>query len=264
MRPAWWLDLPTIPEGYHRLLAPRLNAPWVPELLARCPVAPGERVLDLACGAGLVAAAAADAGARVEGADSWDEMARIARRERPGLGWVLADLGRLPFRAGAFDVALCQQGLQFADEASAALQEARRVLRPGGRLGATVWADLGGCPAFAALRDAVGARLGMETAPGVAVPEELADPEAFAATLAEAGFGSVRVERVRRILRFGSVEDFLRSFVAGSYLSEHVSAASPRQLAGILDDMEKRLAPRADAGGFAFPIEAHVAVARAP
>lgn len=260
----WWLDLPSIPEGYHHLLAPRLNAPWVPELLSRCPVAPGERVLDLAAGTGLVAAAAAAQGARVFGVDSWDEMAGIMRREHGPLPWAIAHLERLPLRAGSFDVALCQQGFQFADEPRAALREARRVLRPGGRLGATVWTDLHQCPAFAALREAVGARLGMETAPGVALPDELATAPSFTATLKACEYVDVRVERARRVLRFDSVEDFTRSFFAGSYLSEHVPSATPSQLAGILEDMESLLAHHVDSSGFSFPIEAHVAVARAP
>lgn len=255
-----------IPEGYHRLLAPRLIEPWTGELVgrARLPEEGGARVLDLACGSGVVARAL-PAGTRVVGADAWDEMLVLAR-EASGRGpaWAVADFHRLPFRGGAFDAVLCQQALQFADEPALVLGEARRVLAPGGRAVFAVWADLDASPGFAILRREVARHWGEEAAPGVAMPFSLDEPGALRAGLARAGFEDVRVERLAKDLRFRDARDFLRSYVAGSYLLELLPAQpAPRQRA-LLESVGAALAPWTGPNGLAFPIAAHLVSGRAP
>lgn len=123
----------------------RFMAPFVAALVAAC-VRPGDAVLDVACGTGFAARAAADAageGARVAAVDLNPAMIAHARSVTPstrGIEWREASALELPYDDATFDVVLCQQGLQFFPDPVAGLREMARVLRPGGRLGATVWA----------------------------------------------------------------------------------------------------------------------------
>jgi ubiquinone/menaquinone biosynthesis C-methylase UbiE len=103
---------------------------------------PGERVLDIGSGPGfLVAEMAAEVGSggRVDGVDPSESMLAIARRRETSAGAAPIELSvgdalSLPFGEGSFDAAVSTQVLEYVDDVGAALAEARRVLRPGGRL----------------------------------------------------------------------------------------------------------------------------------
>ena len=130
------------PEAYERHLVPAIFAPWATVLLELARLQPGERVLDAACGTGVVARAATSrvgAAGTVTGVDLNPGMLDVARavsgEAGQAIAWREGDLAALPFADGAFDVVLCQQGLQFFPDCLAALQEMRRVLVPGGQLG---------------------------------------------------------------------------------------------------------------------------------
>ena len=253
-----------IPEGYHRLLAPRLIEPWTQDVVEAVPLPEGAAVLDLACGTGLVARALPGA-VRVVGVDGWDEMTRLARTLAPGVAWTTGDFHRLPFRDASFDAVLCQQGLQFADDLGAVLSECRRVLRPDGHATFATWADLASSPGFARLRDEVARHWGEEAAPGVAMPFSLDDPAALRRALREAGFAEVRVERRARTLVFPGVPGFLRAYVAGSYLLDLLPGRSVGEQQALLDGLEAALAPWLDDdGALRFPLHAHLSLARAP
>jgi ubiquinone/menaquinone biosynthesis C-methylase UbiE len=121
-------------------------APCATQLLDLAAVEPGERVLDVACGTGIVArraAARVGAGGVVAGSDVNEGMLEVAAATAIDLPvrieWHRADATALPLPDGAFDVVCCQQGLQFVPDPPLALREARRVLTPGGRLALAVW-----------------------------------------------------------------------------------------------------------------------------
>lgn len=106
------------------------------EALAERDVAPGARILDLACGTGLVAAELVARGYRVTGADVSEPMLRIARERAPGATFVTARAEALPFPTSSFDAATCAQAFHWFDEA-AAIAELTRVVRPGGTI--AIW-----------------------------------------------------------------------------------------------------------------------------
>lgn len=127
-------------ELYERYLVPVVTLRWAVDLVARVEVARNDRLLDVACGTGVVARAAAERvghGGRVVGLDLNPEMLGVAR-SCPAVGGVSIEWceGRalaLPFEAGEFGVVLCQFGLQFVADPSVAVREMRRCLRlPGG------------------------------------------------------------------------------------------------------------------------------------
>ena len=145
------------PEDYRRWRASPLGA--VTEALEQAQVfrlagpLQGKRVLDVGCGDGAYALAAARQGAHVVGVDASLPMIEAARARAHeaalNVEFKQADAAALPFEDGRFDVVLAVTVLCFVPDTAAALQEMARVLAPGGRL---VLGELGRWNAWAALR----------------------------------------------------------------------------------------------------------------
>ncbi|MCZ6875069.1 MAG: methyltransferase domain-containing protein [bacterium] len=109
----------------------------------------GDRVLDVAFGTGIVTRVAVERHrnlASIVGFDFNGGMLEVAKANTPTtdtpIEWQQGDMCALPFPDDAFDVVLCQQGLQFAPDKLAALCHMRRVLSPDGRLAFTVWSEV--------------------------------------------------------------------------------------------------------------------------
>ena len=247
-----WHLAGTAPEIYAEHLVPAVFAPWAPVLLDAAAVGIGHTVLDVACGTGVVAAAAAErvgpSGA-VTGVDINPGMIAVAARTQ-GVRWARADVARLPFPDGGFDRVLCQAGLQFVPDRLGALREMGRVLRPGGRVALLVWRALHHSPGFAALADALQAVVGPEAAAVMRAPFVFGDdPRPLVTLLDSAGFGDVDVQARAGTVRFASVQAFVRCQRAASPLAAHVDMRH-------VPDLIAYVAARAAAE---FPIEAAVA-----
>ena len=165
------------PEAYERHLVPAIFAPWAAVLVDLPRLQPGERVLDAACGTGVVArAAAARVGAAggVTGVDLNPGMLEVARAAAGEAGqsiaWREGNLEALPFADGEFDVVLCQQGLQFCPDKAAAAFELRRVLRDGGRLALSVWRDIRHFPYMLAVTGALADHVRAEAGQRMSAP----------------------------------------------------------------------------------------------
>ena len=149
--------------GYQDTLVPALMEEWAPRVADAAGIRPGDRVLDVACGTGVLAAEAArragPTGA-VTGLDLSPEMLAVAARLHPTVEWRRGSGDALPFPDGSFDAVVSQFGLMFFPDQVAGLREMRRVLVPGGRLAVAVWASLADTPAYAAETDLVERRAG--------------------------------------------------------------------------------------------------------
>jgi ubiquinone/menaquinone biosynthesis C-methylase UbiE len=128
------------PETYERYIIPAFMGEWAQDLVAVAAVRHGERVLDVACGTGVVArqaAAIAGTTSHIVGLDVNAGMLDMARRVPTPVGttinWQEEDAAAIPFPDASFDVVLCQQGLQYFPDRKAAVNEMSRVLAPGGR-----------------------------------------------------------------------------------------------------------------------------------
>jgi ubiquinone/menaquinone biosynthesis C-methylase UbiE len=199
----------------------RVMDPFVAAVVGGADVRVGDRVLDLACGSGFAARRAAiraGAGGRVVGVDVNAAMLAVARRAPAAsgaapFGWCRAGAEALPFADDAFDAVVCQQGAQFFPDLTAAVVEVARVLRPGGRCAATVWAEAESSPFFAAMSAAItqvaGAQAGASYAGVFAC-----GTGRLAGLFRSAGLSAVRAERVSVPVRLPGFADFAASFVA--------------------------------------------------
>lgn len=122
-------------------LAEPSNEPLFTTVLDRLGVRTGTRLLDIGCGSGYAAAMAATHGAIVTGIDITPELIAIARERVPGGHFVVGGMDALPFEDSSFDAAVGFNAFQFAEDAERAVREAVRVVKPGGLLAATTFAE---------------------------------------------------------------------------------------------------------------------------
>jgi ubiquinone/menaquinone biosynthesis C-methylase UbiE len=252
------------PQAYERYLVPAFFDGCAAELLALVPPASGQRVLDIACGTGIVARRASaqvtgdgTAAGTVVGVDVNEAMIEVARTV-PAAGtitWHVADAAALPLPDAAFDIVYCQQGLQFATDRPDALREMQRVLGPGGRAGFAIWRALEHSPAFVTFVDVLQRHAGDEAAAMMRSPFGWSDRNEIRDLVLAAGFESVRIRIGIVLVRFPSATQFLRSEVLSSPLAGPVGALGDHRYQALDDDLAQRLLPYADDDGIAFPMQ---------
>jgi SAM-dependent methyltransferase len=265
-----WQLAGNAPESYERYLVPALFAPWARDLVEQVALQPGERVLDVACGTGVVARCTAQQvgpTGSVMGLDVNPGMVAVASTRTPRTGvtitWREGSAVAMPCADASFDVVLCQQGLQFFPDRPTALREMRRVLAPGGRLALSVWRSLPHNPYNVILSEAVARHVSPEAGANMRAPCSFGDREALRAVITGGGFHEVRIRLAVRLLRFQSVAEFIPGdFAARPLLAGAVAALDAATRAALLSEISEALQSYRDDEGFAVPVEAHVVVAR--
>src|SRR5262245_28146443 len=200
-------------EGYESYMVPVLFAPWASDLVEAADPRPGESVLDVGCGTGIVARQVASrlrCSAAVTGIDPNPNMLAVARaagaRERVSVTWREGRAEALPFTDAGFDLALCQFALMFFGDRAAALAEIRRVLKGDGRLALNVWLGLDRHPFYRTLHEVIQRRIGVSALADIFA---LGDTNELRRLLSDADFRRVEIESVAMTSRFPSPEAFL-------------------------------------------------------
>ena len=254
-------------ERYERWVVPFISGPWAPALLDLVELRAGERVLDVACGTGVVSRLAARRVApsgTVTGLDLNEGMLSVAERLPlpPGLtiDWRQGSALALPFADRTFDVVVCQHGLMFFPDRLKALGEMRRVLTPVGRVAVSVWT--GPSPYFTAQREGLARYVSAEAASTGAVAFSLGDPAELGGLLEGAGFLDVAVHLVRMTLRLPPPEEFLLKHLSALPPAELVAAAGEETRAALIAHMKDATRAYVDGYGLAVPQEVNVAIGR--
>jgi ubiquinone/menaquinone biosynthesis C-methylase UbiE len=263
-----WQVAGSAPEVYERELVPAVFRVWAPILVELAQLRPSERVLDVACGTGVVARIAAKRvgpSGTVVGIDLNPGMLSVARsvespdsRSGGQLQWQEASADKLPFPDGSFNVVYCQLGLQFFADRPSALREMRRVLGTEGRLALMVWRGVHESPGFAVLADALQRHVGQAAAAIMRAPFGLSNADELEALVRAAGFQNVAIQQRSGTVRFPSVERFVLSYVAGSPLAGPVSQADDAARAALITDVRNALGNFTSNDELAFPIAAHL------
>lgn len=203
---------------YQDLLVPALMETWAPRVADAAGIRPGDRVLDVACGTGVLSRAAASRVAptgTVTGLDLNPNMLAVAARLSPTLRWKQGTADALPFSDQTFDVVVSQFGLMFFPDPAAALREMMRVLVPGGRLAVAVWASLADTPAYAAEVALVEPLGGAAAADALRSPFWLGDTTRLANLCAAAGITGAQVALEQGPGRFSSIRTMVEADVRG-------------------------------------------------
>lgn len=264
---------PTTPaEVYERVFVPALAAPWARDLLRRAAPQPGERVLDVACGTGIVARlAAADVGptGTVVGVDPNPGMLAVARAAAAADGvavdWRDGPGEALPVSDATFDLVCCQQGLQFFTDRAAGLREMRRALTPGGRIVVNVGQTIDRHPLHAAVDEIIARHAGATLFARTIFA--LGDEDELRGLLEGAGFRDVIIEPFDLTARFPDPIGFVRMQLLSvaafaPALAGLEPAAREAAVAAVLAESEAAIRPFVEDGVLVLPTHAHVAQAR--
>ena len=254
-------------EAYERYLVPLFFAPGAEYLVELATLGPGERVLDVACGTGIVARCAAPrvgADGTVVGLDLNEGMLEVARKisseMRPPIEWRQGDVTEMPFPDAAFDILFCQQGLQFFPDRPAALGEMYRVLVPNGRLALSVLRSIEHNPGYVALAEALEQYVGADAAGMMRSPFSSLSTDGLRDLLAGSGFRDVRILIGIGTVRYPSAEEFLRQEGASSPLAGSIEALKDDVREALIRDLREALRAYTDDDGIVFPAETYLAV----
>jgi ubiquinone/menaquinone biosynthesis C-methylase UbiE len=201
-------------------------------LIAAAELQPGQHVLDLAAGPGLLASAAREK-VGAGGTAIATDIAEAQLACCPGLLRVAADGEFLPFAGNHFDRVLCGLGLMVFPDAARALAEARRVMAPGGRLVLSVWGAAEHAPLLSCALDCMKRLL---PAPKVARPSvfRFGTPEALSTPLAEAGFGEIAIHTIMIDSHFTAAASYWQAFL-------DLAGGAAGSLARLPESMQQRL-----------------------
>ncbi|WP_119392665.1 class I SAM-dependent methyltransferase [Taklimakanibacter lacteus] len=217
-------------EIYDALFVPALFQQWGAIVAGEARIEPGDRVIDVACGTGVLALAALDCAGptgRVTGLDPNPDMLGVARRKTTRIEWHDGRAEELPFPDRTFDATVSQFGLMFFTDRARALREMMRVLKPGGRLAVAVCGSLARSPGYAALATLLERLFGERIADAFRAPFVLGDRELLKSLCVEAGIAHAGIKQHGGKVRFASIASLIST-----------ERACVWTLGGLLDDAQ--------------------------
>jgi ubiquinone/menaquinone biosynthesis C-methylase UbiE len=259
-----------IPEHYDRYLAPLFFDPYADDLVARLAVSDGMRVLEVACGTGIVTRRLLQRlGGRgtVIATDLNEAMFAHTRTRLPRRGdaqYRTADGTSLPFESRSFDAVVCQFGLMFFPDKAAGAREALRVLRPGGAYLLNVWDALDRNPVPRITHATLQKFFPADPPTFYTVPFNCHDADALSTLLREAGFTEVRCERVAKEGQSPSAADAAIGLIEGNPVYGEIVKRRPDAVAEIEAALAASLARELGDRPLRAPLHALVATARRP
>ncbi|MFI2431890.1 class I SAM-dependent methyltransferase [Streptomyces sp. NPDC018693] len=255
------------PERYEQYIAPMMK-PFIDTALDAVDLSPGTHVLDLACGTGFVArAAAALAGptGHVAAADINEAMLKLAAarapRLYPDIEFTQAPADALPYEDASFDAVICNQGAQFFPDLDAAVAETARVLRPGGRLALTVWAAPDRSPYFAAQHEVI-KEYGSPQDTETFTAAFSCDTDRLTQALTRAGLDDITVRQITREVRTPPLTEWIPGQMTSVPWTQSITTAGPDTLTRAANALNDRLADYREPDGTAgIPFTALLATA---
>lgn len=205
-------------RAHESLFVPALFGQWATKVGDAAQVQAGHRVLDVACGTGVLAR---EASARtgptgyVAGLDPGAGMLAVAKEMAPAVDWRRGAAESMPFADGSFDAVVCQFGLMFFTDRDRAIREMLRVTAPGGRMVLVVWDALRNMPAYAAEVALLERLAGTAAADALRAPFVLGDRQDLGALLVDAGAGTVVMSTERGQARFPSIRVMVEADLRG-------------------------------------------------
>jgi ubiquinone/menaquinone biosynthesis C-methylase UbiE len=231
-------------DNYQRYFVPAIATPVSADLLKAASLQPGERILDVACGTGLIARLAAEQvgpTGSVTAIDISPDMIDVAKATpspaAPAIDWQVGDATALSLPDGSYDVVLCQMGLMFIEDRATAVSEMRRVLAPGGRLVINTPGSIQ--PPFQLMEQAIVDHINPELGGFVRAVFSMHDPEAVAALLRDAGLDDVDATVSVATFRLAASAEFLWQYInltpMGPFVAQAPEAAQAAMERQVVD-----------------------------
>jgi len=243
----------TVPENYEKFFVRSIARPLAVDLIEEAALRPGERVLDVACGTGIVARLAGEQvgeSGSVAGLDVNPGFLAVARATAAESGanirWYETSAESMPLPDQAFDVVLCQLSLQFIEDKVAALGEMRRVLAPGSRVLVNVPRP---GPFHDAFEDALRRHAGEPAGAFLKAVFSLGDTDQVDRLLRDAGFKDVTVRAETKNLQLPPANEFLWQYIHSLPLAGMVASLDDEQADAFERDIVERWKPWSDDGG---------------
>lgn len=254
-------------RAYEGLFVPALFGQWAEQVAEAGAIQAGQKVLDIACGTGVLAReAAARVGAKgyVAGLDANPGMLAVAAEYAPEVDWREGIAENLPFPDDSFDGVVSQFGLMFFTDRAKALREMSRVLKPGGHLAIAVWDGLANNAAYANSVELLDRLAGQQAAAALSAPYALGDKETLEelfSTAADSGLANVAISTHRGRARFPSISIMVEADLRG-WLPVMGVNLPDALIDQILDEAETELGACVQAdGSMAFEVSAHIITA---
>ena len=241
----------------------KIMEPWTDDLISQAHCKDGDRVLDVACGTGLVASrvnVVSNAACKITGIDINETMLDYAKRNSD-IDWHLGSATELPFADGSFEVVLCQQGLQYFPDRALAMREMRRVLTPGGRLSLCVWGPLERQLFDIVYQDGVRAFFGPDALAPYKMAYSLNTSEELRKLATDVSLKNIQIRFEHRTARHPVMGEFLTGFTQGSPNASQFQALPEAMRNRFIAYVSERLGSFVDDGGIAIPRENHFLIA---
>ena len=253
---------------YESYLVPTIFIPWANHLIERAQPQSGEYVLDVACGTGIVARLVKDKvgkEGRVVGVDLNADMLNVARSisiaSKVNIEWIEADVGNVPLPDNSFDIAFCQQGLQFFPDKIGALTEIRRLLRPNGRCVICVAQELKKNPLMRSQVEAITEHINAEASTAIRAVCALSDGEIISKMFLQAGFQDVAWDTVSLTLHHDSGLEFVTNGIASTPVAGLITDWSDEARGALIEGILAGFGDYYDGTALRFPHVSSVVIA---
>jgi SAM-dependent methyltransferase len=256
----------SIPATYDRCLGPVLFEPYAADLVGRVQARQDLRVLELACGTGILTRQlrhALPSSASLLATDLNEAMVSYASAAvtSPGIEWRTADAQALPFADGSFDVVLCQFGMMFLPDKPQGFREAHRVLAADGVLLANVWHSMDANPFARAMHTRLAGLFPDDPPRFFETPYGYHDTEQLRADMAAGGWQRIHLEDVSRQSASPSAAELTTGFVRGSPLT-HELRTRGADLDAMVTELAETLIPLGGERPFMATLAASVITAK--
>ena len=248
---------------YEKFWVPAMLGQWAPQMANAAKIASGDRVLDVACGTGVVAREAANrvaAASQVTGLDLNESMLAVAQHIRPDIDWRQGDATKLPFDDESYDVVTCQFALMYFPDRLTALKEMMRVLKPAGRLAIAVWGPYERATGYVILTEIAERHCGQAAVDLLTDPFVLGNQDELGNFLNSAGINGAGIDLRAGTVTFSTIEQFIEMEVKGTPLRDLIDETGYE---GLLNEAKEKLQNFfVDSGEIVIPMDAYIITAK--
>lgn len=238
----------TIPANYEKYLGPFLFEPYALDLVSRLQDKKYPQILELACGTGRVTAHLAKSVKHdsLTATDLNPDMIEVGKKivGNKNIKWQPADALELPFDDNSFDAVVCQFGIMFFPDKLKGLQEAHRVLKPGGKIIFNTWDNVENNPAIHEGRKIIESYFGDDPPVFYNVPFSIHDENELQTIMKDAGFKNIKTSLVKKDGISDRAADLAIGMVEGNPIFLSITEKDPSLIEPIEKHVEKVLAEK--------------------